>query len=203
MIIRTCALAIAVAVLTATTGLAATVTLNVVDGQLRGASNVDVNGTLYDVEFLDGSCVALFDGCDSTFDFDFSTRALAEAAAISLGDTVFLDGPLGNFDSNPTLTFGIAANVAGVGIISIPYALSADFQEIKTVIFVNTDGLDGSADSSSGINTDLSNADGSTFARFTPVQISAVPLPAGAVLLLTGLAGLGALGAQRKKIAAR
>jgi hypothetical protein len=30
-------------------------TLNVVDGQLMGAFGVDVGGSLYDVEFLDGT----------------------------------------------------------------------------------------------------------------------------------------------------
>jgi len=32
-----------------------------------GADNVDVNGVLYNVRFLDGSCFRLFSGCDETF----------------------------------------------------------------------------------------------------------------------------------------
>ncbi len=32
-------------------------TLNVVGGQLLGASNVDVGGSLYDVAFQDGTCI--------------------------------------------------------------------------------------------------------------------------------------------------
>jgi hypothetical protein len=34
------------------------------NGILTGATGVNVGGTLYDVEFVDGSCIALFDGCD-------------------------------------------------------------------------------------------------------------------------------------------
>jgi opacity protein-like surface antigen len=40
-------------------------TLDVVGGQLHGAFGVDVNGSLYDVEFLGGTCIELFDGCDA------------------------------------------------------------------------------------------------------------------------------------------
>jgi hypothetical protein len=36
--------------------------LNVVGGQLLGASNVDVGGNLFNVQFLDGTCIDLFDG---------------------------------------------------------------------------------------------------------------------------------------------
>jgi hypothetical protein len=56
-------------------------TLNVIDGQLVGASNVDVGGILYDVEFLNGTCIALFDGCDSSADFTFTNSVDAIAAA--------------------------------------------------------------------------------------------------------------------------
>ena len=47
-------------------------------GNLLGASNVDIGGVLYNVEFVDDSCINVFDGCDEEIDFDFSS--LAEAA---------------------------------------------------------------------------------------------------------------------------
>ncbi len=203
MTIRTITLAATLAVLTGTSSMAATVTLNVVGGQLRGASNVDVNGTLFDVEFVDGTCAAIFDGCEGLSDFDFPTLDLAEAAAISLGDTVFVDGPLGDFDSDPALTFGIEPNFAGVGIIVVPLALPAFLGTVQTVVFLNTGGLDGPSRSSMGVNVDLSNADGSTFARFTPSLIPAVPLPASGFLLLAAIAGFGALGSRRNRGTAR
>jgi len=47
-------------------------TLIVNGGQLEGATGVDVGGTLYDVEFLDGTCVTLYMGCDSVDGFHLS-----------------------------------------------------------------------------------------------------------------------------------
>ena len=41
------------------------------NGILTGATGVNLNGTLYDVEFVDGTCEALFNGCDSFEDFTF------------------------------------------------------------------------------------------------------------------------------------
>jgi hypothetical protein len=76
-------------------------TLNVVDGQLMGASGVNVDGNLYDVQFLDGTCIGLYNGCDEISDFTFQTEASALLASQALLDQVFLDSPEGMFDSNP------------------------------------------------------------------------------------------------------
>lgn len=54
------------------------------NGLLTGANGVDVNGTLYDVTFQEGSCVALFSGCDSAADFAFGTDVAASAASSAL-----------------------------------------------------------------------------------------------------------------------
>jgi hypothetical protein len=85
---------------------ASAATLNVVGGQLLGASGVDVGGTLYTVEFLQDSCIALYDGCDSPSDFTFPTPGEALSASLALLDQVFIDGVSGNFDSVPSLTVG-------------------------------------------------------------------------------------------------
>ncbi len=53
-------------------GTANAVVLNVSDGQFLGATGVDVGGTLYDVTFVDGTCITLFDGCNEIADFDFT-----------------------------------------------------------------------------------------------------------------------------------
>ena len=84
---------------------ASAATLNVVGGQLLGASGVDVDGTLYDVEFLDGTCVELYSGCDMASDFTFTTQADAELASQALLDQVFLDG-VDLFDTVPGTTNG-------------------------------------------------------------------------------------------------
>lgn len=214
MIIRALTLAAVVAALTATSSLAATVKLNVVGGQLLGASNVDVSGTLYDVEFIDGTCAAIFDGCDDLSDFDFLTRDLAQAAVFALFDTVFVDGPLGNFDSDPTLTAGVEPNPgsaeetpSNTGAINIPYDVSSDAANIRVASAWNGDGSISpdvlALNIMVPIDADLSTSPSSTYARFTEVQISPIPLPAGGVLLTAGLAGLGAFRARRKPRAGR
>ena len=84
-------------------------TLNLVGGQLLGASDVIVDGVSYDVEFVDGTCVDLFDGCDSASDFIFGTPSAGSLASQALLDQVFLDGGSGSFDSNPELTNGCSS----------------------------------------------------------------------------------------------
>ena len=98
---------------------ASAATLNVVEGALVGASNVDVGGQLYDVEFVDGTCVALFDGCDSFSDFTFQTPAAAAAASQALLNQVLLDdgGGAGKFDSDPELTNG-CSNIFSCNVIT-------------------------------------------------------------------------------------
>lgn len=74
-------------------------TLDVLDGQLVGASGVNVGGVLYDVQFGDGSCVSLYGGCDQSSDFTFQTEAQATLAINALLDQVLIDGPDGLFYS--------------------------------------------------------------------------------------------------------
>ena len=87
-------------------GSAQAATLNVVGGQLMGASGVNVGGTLYDVAFADGTCIDLFNGCDDVSDFTFQTLESAILASQALLDQVFLDTISGNFDSTPHTTNG-------------------------------------------------------------------------------------------------
>ncbi len=201
MTIKALALATALASLAATSSLAATVQLNVVGGQLLGARNVDVNGMLYDVEFVDGTCVALFDGCDGESDFAFSTFQQARAAAQSLLDTVFLDGPLGDFDSDPDLTAGIEKSRFGnTGDVLVPYGIDpAQPIAFQSAFLRNrSDPNDGvGASFAPGLRSfDFTNINTSTFARFSPSQIAVVPLPPGGLLLLAALAGLGLVRAR-------
>jgi PEP-CTERM motif len=77
-------------------------------GILTGAQNVDVNGTLYDVQFADGTCAALFGGCTSASDFAFNSFDDALAAAHALASQVLIDDPTHSFafDSTPSLVNG-------------------------------------------------------------------------------------------------
>jgi hypothetical protein len=84
---------------------ASAATLNVSGGQLLGAFGVDVGGNLYNVDFLNGTCIALYDGCDDVSDFTFQTFAAADLASQALLDQVFLNGA-DLFDTAPELTNG-------------------------------------------------------------------------------------------------
>jgi hypothetical protein len=86
-----CSWALVVAIFLATSGAQAAV-LIVVGGELQGATDVNVGGTLYDVQFVEGTCIDLYDGCDDVSDFAFVTVADAFVAAEALLEQVVLDG---------------------------------------------------------------------------------------------------------------
>ena len=106
------------------------VMLNISNGTLLGASEVNVNGDLYDVAFKDGICADLYDGCDQNSDFPFANPldiddgTLGLAANIALIDQVFIDSSLGAFDSIPSLTNGCFA--VGGCLIRTPLFLTQD-----------------------------------------------------------------------------
>ena len=91
---------------------ASAITLEVleVDGyhRLIGAYDVDVNGSLYDVRFVEGSFNEVFnpDG-DQLWEggLTFQTSLDAEGASQALLDQVLIDGAEGQFDSEPGLTY--------------------------------------------------------------------------------------------------
>jgi hypothetical protein len=58
------------------------------EGQVTGAIGVDVDGQLLNVSFVDGTCAELFDGCDESTDFFFSSGLAADAASRALAQHV-------------------------------------------------------------------------------------------------------------------
>ena len=179
------ALAAAAVVLGLSGSAADALTVNVSGGQLLGASDVDVGGLLYSVTFQDGSCAALYSGCDEASDFAFTTAAEAEAAAQALLDQVFLDSAFGTFDSDPELTPGIESTTLGVTLT--PYAVTG------TTAFgfgtLNRGGttLD-SILSGTFSATDVSTSTIFTYAVWIPTPVSApVPLPPAVLMLLAAL----------------
>ncbi len=97
---------VTVALYSALETYASALTLNIVGGQLTGATDVIVGGTLYDVIFLDGSCITLFTGCNEPSDFTFSNALHAAMASSALLNTVMTDTWRGHFDTDPELTEG-------------------------------------------------------------------------------------------------
>jgi hypothetical protein len=170
-------------------------------GFLTGASGVTVGTKTYNVEFLVGSCQTLFKNCavdpvgSELPSFAFTTADDALAAAQSLSAQVFLDTvtlpdtPWDNFDSIIGLTRG-CWSLTACNVIT-PYSL--DSFNLALVIFTNqplvTDAapapfLFAPSDAAETFND-------SVYAVWT--EVTPIPLPAGAPLVLTGLAAFAGL----------
>lgn len=162
-------------------GTASAALVNVdASGQLVGAFNVNVSGTLYNVEFLDGSCIDLFSGCNEQSDFDFTSEGEALLAAGALLNQVFLDGPLGNFDSDPTLTAG--CTFPSSCNVFVPFEVGVFFAE-ATNNASEPDGL--------GLSDTAPFAD-KTYATFAvvPIPPAVVPIPPALWLMVSALLAL-------------
>lgn len=152
--------------------------------QLTGATDIDVDGTFYDVAFVDGSCNALFNGCT---DFSFTTSTEALAASQSLLDQVFI----GIYDEYPAATFGIENESFGniVTLYGSPGLVA---------VGVNTDGPIDSVSLHVLHNADFD----STFNPYGVYAVwSATEVPVPAAAWLFGSALLGLAGIKRKKTA--
>jgi len=192
------------------------VALDVQGGILFGASEVDVNGTLYDVQFLDGTCIELYDGCDQNTDFPFTNPldlndgALLEAAMTALLEQVFIDSTSGAFDTSPELTndctdingcfvftplwVNVGANSGG-----LMSALNANVVENSSNRdHVSAGGGGGFRDNDTYPPPGFPDRDQKVYAVWS--ESAVVPIPAAAWLFGTGLLGL--VGIARCKKAA-
>ena len=190
-------IAMAAAGLWAVPASAATLVLND-DGRLTGAVGVDIGGSLFDVEFVDGTCAEVFGVC-ATSSFTFQTQAGALAAANALGDQVLLNGMLGNFDTDLTATIGCDATNTNCRFI-VPYSVQAvgNIQQLNNVSFLNRPGLDAIVTTPLGANVSTNGE--SVFARFSPAVVvpGAVPEPSTWLMMLLGFGAIGATLRRRK-----
>ena len=168
-------------------------TLVVDGGSLVGAEGVEVGGALYNVSFENGTCEGLFNGCDASTSFGFSTAGDAEAAVEALLAQVFLDTPSGAFDSAPDMTEGCTEPT--LCRFLVPFA----FEAVRSGMFDAFQGYNFDEDDrdrvGGGVFTtlpdfDFGDVDVVTYAVFEATPTAPVPLPGGATLLLTALGGV-------------
>jgi hypothetical protein len=157
--------------------------------ELLGATGVSVNGTLYDVTFVDGSCVALFDGCDAPADFAFTLQLDAEAAAQALLDQVFIDLAAPDlFDTEPEFTQGCSSALRCD--VWIPFGVGATV-DFAAAINETIDAADVVGSFFINPATDTGPIEDVVWAEFT-----AVPEPG--TLLLTAVAAAATLVRHRR-----
>jgi hypothetical protein len=171
----------------------ATVILDIdTNGQLFGAKNVDVEGVLYNVSFVEDSCIAIFDGCNDVSDFDFQSVATASAAAQALLDQVLLDSGLGLFDTNPSLVNGIGSSSSSH--LMIPFALPDSRAFFRSAF--NSNGTDSIGNGSFHAINNTSNDPSTVWVDFSQASVGE---PGAALLLTVGFASLYVRRRRQKK----
>ena len=164
------------------------------EGELVGATGVNVNGALYDVSFMDGSCFTLYSGCDDPTDFLFSGNAASQAASDALLEQVFI----GLYDDEPSLTLGCSFDTR-CRVLTADGVVNGEGDLIHGSFAVNSKKGAVQGDTTSGGTFDVLLFDTSTMDNRTVAvwAVSSVPLPASVWLFGSGLIGL--VGMARRK----
>ena len=149
------------------------------------------------VEFVDGSCVDLFGGCDDLTDFAFSNLPSAALAAQALVSEVFVDGASGAFASDPSLTNGCFSSSV-ICVALTPWDLDFTTSEVVTRDASNYAASTGISGSSGGgrtwsINQDSGTNTGAFYGSLVYARWTQVPEPSSALLLCLGLLGVAGL----------
>ena len=167
--------------------------LNIDDmsGQLLGAKNVNVSGSYFDVDFLDGTCVELFNGCDSAVDdFIFPTIDSSFAASEALLNQVLIDSSLGPFRSFFRLING-CSSLYTCAVVT-PTAFDGEFLVWRAARLSSRQPGYIEISDFFGIRptTDFVRATPFVYGVWTASPAASVPEPTTVTFLLLGLVGL-------------
>lgn len=201
MKLKTLAAAASILLAMATGAAAATQTVNGLY-ELTGATDVEINGILFDVTFSEATCAEAYDGCDELTDFPHATLVGTTQAALALGEQVAIDSVLGPFSDRPWLIAGCRdVGIFTEGCIIVtpfgPLGNSASISTIEIEILP----LKALANIRLG---SISPDDDFRFDRRRVLavwSVAPVPLPASGLFLLAGVGGLVAFTRRKKRTA--
>jgi hypothetical protein len=157
------------------------------NNQLLGANGINIDGSFFDVRFVDGTCADVFGGICSRNNFTFQSQADGFTAAAALLNQIF-DTIAGRpFDIDPELIFGCESVIACQ--ILIPINIFSG-QLLTSAVAGNSNGV---GVLSSGSTTIVRTTDNllssstqvfASFVRSASVPSASVPEPSAAILLL-------------------
>ncbi len=166
-------------------------------GKLLGATDVEVDGALYDVELVDGTCADLYQGCDNVNNFVFDTQARAVAASQALFDQVLINlAPPNTFDDDPEKLQGCTNS--GLCRVMTPYGFTVDMTQVLGATADNNQFEASDVITPNIVVTDSTDFTGitlATYAVWLPTRVD-IPIP-GAIALLPLLLLLGVLARRR------
>lgn len=174
-------------------------------GNLTGARNVDVGGTLFDVDlFTAASCSAELGLCNTLTTFTFSTLAAANLASQALLDQVFV-GTYDNVAMNiqtPWRVYLAYTRADGSEVWGTSYSRAVNVGLASTDSYCASNPKDSfctdrveSSQWISGYTTEWAGW------RTASVAPSVVPLPASGLMLLTVFGGIAALRRRKQRAA--
>ena len=162
-------------------------------GELTGAEDVVVNGTTYNVSFIDENPYT-YQGSGDVITFSSLTDAMAGSQALL--DYVFID----DYDTDPTLTFGIENYRVGRILTFYNYDENSEwFYWAEATNWFNTV-TDTTTDLGYGNRVLLENIDtgeARVWALWTAANTSPAPEPTTILMLGTGLLSLAGLSRKR------
>ncbi len=167
------------------------------NGQLIGAYDVDVNGVVYDVRFVEGSLRELFySSTDDTWNFDFDSTGAFHATRALVDQVYRIDGVWTEFIDSPSFTFGIGTGHSQMRLLT-PYTSVGGASGIPHSMVYMYQGYKPTAVSSQGYSgADTRSDPGYVYADWT-VSNNSVPVPGTFILL--GLGIIGVAGTTRRK----
>ncbi len=157
--------------------------------QLGGINGIDIGGTLYNVEFKEGSVFDIF-GSTPVFDFNISSAGLASTALLNTYHSL----PNTSYDTDPTTTSG-CSNIYLCNILT-PYTISYLTEEYifssqyeNRVTSLGDDRVF-NVGIPSTYNTETTSASHVSYV-WADWSVASVPEPESVVIFLLGLIGLG------------